>query len=203
MFLMVVGITVFGQSKDPAAMLERVKANYSKLGAFSSDFEFEIDMPESENQVMEGKLYLKGEKYRLVTDDQEIISDNINIWHWTKSVNEVQVNYYDNDEEILSPSDIFSMYMEGFAYKLVAETHKSGKNVALIELIPSRRSKEFFKVKVVIDTDSDELVQMQIFFKDGIVYTFKIKSQQPASLEDDFFSFAAEKFPEVEVIDLR
>ncbi|MBX2845710.1 MAG: outer membrane lipoprotein carrier protein LolA [Saprospiraceae bacterium] len=173
------------------------------MGTFATDFEFKMDIPESGVESRKGILYLKGDKYRLVMNEEEIISDNVNVWHWTKSVNEVQVNYFDNDEEIISPSDIFSMYLKGFGYKLITEAKYQGVNVALIELVPAARDRDYFKVKVVVDTDAHQLQQMQVFFKDGIVYTFNFSELRPKNLEDWFFEFDSARHPEVEIIDLR
>jgi len=201
--LILFSTTAFAQRLDPKDLLNDVRKNYSTLASFSSDFVFEIDIPEADLEVMQGKLYLKGEKYKLELDNQEIISDNVNLWQWIKDINEVQVDYVEGDEKILSPSDIFSFYMKGFGYKLITETTLKGKKLALIEIVPSGKDVDYFKVKVVVDKVNRELEQMQIFYKDGTVYTFSMKNLEPVQLADNFFRFSTAEYPNVEVVDLR
>ncbi len=206
-FIVFLSLTAFAgmaqRSSNATEILENVREHYDKSKGFSADFVFTIDIPEQDNQVMKGKLFLKGDKYRLQMDDQEIISDDITLWQWMKSVNEVQVNYVEQDENMISPSRIFSLYLKGHKYQHLSSTKFEGRNIALIEIVPEDRSTEYFKIKATVNTDKDQLEEMQIFYKDGTVYTFRIRNEKTTSLLDNFFSFIHKEHPEVELIDLR
>lgn len=195
------------QTDSSKAILESVRKHYQNNTSFTADVVFEIDVPESPKQVMDGKIYLKENKYRFVLDNQEIISDDVNLWHWTKEdgINEVQVSYVKEDENVITPTKIFDEFLKGFAYRLVHTTKHEGNNIALIEITPVQKNdtEDIFKVKVVVNKDKNSLQEMNIFSKDGVVYTFKIVNEKAESLSDDIFSFKTSENPNVEVIDLR
>ncbi len=197
----------YGQVVSAKDIVEKVREHYNPNYAFKAKFNLEIDYPENEAVNTNGTLYLKGDKFRFVTDNEEYISNSLNLWVWTKTngINEVQISYVEDNDGILSMSDVFNVYLKGFAYKLISQTTKDNHNVALIELIPAQRddNNPYFKVKSIINTEENELDQLQVFFKDGSVYTFSIKNEEPTVLVDAHFEFDESEHAEVEVIDLR
>ncbi len=197
----------FTQADSAKSILEHVRKHYNPDYGFEADFTFEIDFPETESVVTDGHLYLKGDKFRYITKNEEYISNNLTLWVWSKGngINEVQVSYIDEDEDIITLSDVFNVYLKGFAYKLISETKHQGRNIALIELVPISRNdtNPYFKVKTVVDTDKNQLDQLQVYYKDGTVYTFNVKNEKPSVLTEAHFQFNVAEHAEVEVIDLR
>ncbi len=200
-------VFVFSQNESAKQILQDVREHYNEDYSFEADFIMEIDIPETATTVMDGTLSLSGQQFKFETEDQIVISDNVNLWYWTNTstINEVQISYVEESEDIISPSDIFGIYLKGFLYKIIGKTKSGGKELTLIELIPSTREETnpYFKVKVVVDTATSQLQQLQVFYKDGTVYTFKIKNEKASDFEEDYFEFDAQKNPETEIIDLR
>ena len=196
----------FSQNDDAKEYINEIQNRYRTQQSFSADVTFEIDIPESENQVMDGKIFLKGDKYKFVLDDQEIISDDMNIWHWAKGkVNEVQVSYVEDNEDVITPSKVFNDFLVGYSYKLDNVTVVNGEEVALIQIIPEQKDdyQDIFKIKVVARTANNSIKEMQVFTRDGTVYSFKIRNETTANLNDSFFQFNPKEHAEVNVIDLR
>lgn len=203
--LLLFSVTGFSQ-RGPEQIIKDVRTYYQENTSLEANILFTIDVPESEKTEMNGKFYLKGDKYRFLLKDQEIISDNVNLWHWSKgSINEVQLSYIENDESIITPSKIFTKFLRGFAYKLVTKTKFKGKDIALVDIIPSSKKEgnDIYKIKVVSDLKTDQLLEMKLFSKDGTIYSFLVKDQKVTTLSDSLFQFDEEAHPEVEVIDLR
>lgn len=206
LFLLLLPLGLFSQTNSAEKYIEKIQDRYQSQKSFSADIVFEIDIPESEKQIMKGKIYLDGDKYKFVLDDQEIISDNMNIWHWAKGdVNEVQVSYVENNEDVITPSKVFNEFLNGYAYKLNNVTTVNGEEVALIEIIPEKKDdfQDIFKIKVVARTVNNSIKQMQVFTKDGTVYSFKISNENTLSLKDSFFKFNLQEHKGISLIDLR
>jgi outer membrane lipoprotein-sorting protein len=73
-----------------------------------------------------------------------------------------------------------------------------------IELTPTDKSKNFFKVLVDVDKKNQTLARMKVFEKNGNRYTYEITNFTPnGAVKDDLFTFDAKKYPNVEVVDLR
>lgn len=205
--LLFISTVTFGQKQTAKSIIEDVRKHYNSNYGFESDFSFEIDYPETDAVVTNGRLYLKGDKFRFVTKSEEYISDNVSMWVWTKAngINEVQVSYIEDDEDFITLSDVFNVYLKGFAYKLINTYQNKGETIGLIELVPVTRDDKnpYFKVKTVVNLDKDQLKQLQVFYKDGTVYTFSIENEKPAVLVNAHFEFDVKQHAEVEIIDLR
>ena len=196
----------FAQNQSAEEIIEQVKQHYQSNEAFSADVSFEIDIPESENQLMEGKIYLKGNKYNFMFDDQEIISDDVNMWHWSKGdINEVQVSYVKEDESVITPAKVFNEFLDGYSYKLDSTPTVNGEQLALIEITPKEISdyEDIFKIKVVSKLADHTIKNMQIYTKDGTVYEFDVSNEQTEQFGDSVFTFNETDHPDVQLIDLR
>lgn len=204
--LLLFGLNVFAQTENADAYIQKIQDRYRTQQSFSADIVFEIDIPESENEVMDGEIFLKGDKYKFVLNDQEIISDNMNVWHWAKgNINEVQVSYVEENEDVITPSKVFNDFLQGYSYKLDKLTKINGEELALIQIIPEQKDdfQDIFKIKVVARTANSSIKEMQVFTRDGTVYNFKVSNEKAVSLNDSFFKFRAEENDDVTVIDLR
>ena len=75
--------------------------------------------------------------------------------------------------------------------------------VHLIDLTPDE-GKSYYKVGVVIDKAKDQLLEITIYDKNGSTYSYIISSFIPnLELEDSQFTFNAEDYPDVDIVDMR
>lgn len=198
--------TAFAQvDKKAQDILKGVSAKYKSYKAIKADFTYTLENTgEKIKETQTGSITLKGGKYKLLIAGQEIISDGKTIWSYNKEAKEVQVNTVDPTQNEINPAEIFTMYEKGFLYKFNGEKVVGGKTEQTIELTPTDKSKEFFKVLLVIDKDSKQIKRSTIFDKSGnrFIYTIKTFTPNPAVTDADFV-FDAKKYPGVEVVDLR
>ncbi len=90
-------------------VLDKVSTKIKSLKTLKAKFTFSLKS--STGVVREkksGEFFLKGNKYRVLIDNQEIICDNKSLWTYNKRSNEVQIVDYNPDEANLSPAKLFT-----------------------------------------------------------------------------------------------
>lgn len=203
---LLIASTAFAQvDKKAKDILSGVSAKYKSMKSMKIDFSYTLENPTAKiKETQSGSILLSGAKYRLNIAGQEVISDGKTSWTYMKQAKEVQVNTIDPDAEGIKPNEIFTMYEKGFLYRFVDEKTVAGKVQQNIELTPTDKSKEFFKVKLTIDKASKQIVKSIIFDKNGNRYTYAVKAfAANPSITADSFNFDPKKHPGVEVVDLR
>jgi outer membrane lipoprotein-sorting protein len=188
------------------ALLKTVSAKYQKYATAKIDLKLVIDLPEvDENQVMEVQAWIKGDKFKIEMKDQMFISDNVTIWNYLKEYNEVQINDYEAEDAMFSPSILFNLYTKDYVYRLKEEYKTStGKVIKVIELTPIKKDQNFFKIELKIDFVNTSIIEAKIYEKSGMRYTYTIKSLTPnITLDADFFKFKPELYKGIQISDSR
>lgn len=204
--LILTTLGVFAQGDKKAKdILSGVSSKYRSYKSMKADFSYTLENPTAKiKETQAGTIILSGAKYRLAIAGQEVICDGKTIWTYMKEAKEVQVNSVDPAEGGIKPNEIFTMYEKGFLYKYVDEKKVGGKVQQNIELTPTDKTKNFFKIKLTVDKASKQIVKSVIFEKTGNRYTYAIKEFMPNfAINAGTFMFDAKKYPGVEVVDLR
>jgi len=194
---------------DPKAVeiLEKVSDNYQKLNGFSAIFEYTYSTEdEGLIQTNTGEVTVKGEKYRLTLDDQEIFNNGNTVWTLIKSskYKEVTINDVEEDTEELTPSNIYSIYKKGYEANLEGSSVMTGVPVHEILLTAEKPNAQFEKIKLYVDKSKNDLLAWEI--KDDVGGTFKYTFKDLNSninIMDDYFVFNTSENKDVEIIDLR
>jgi len=157
------------------------------------------------NQSKTGSFSMKGTKYRISLQGQEIICDGKTIWTYVKDNNEVQISNYNPNEQTISPAKLFTnFYDKEYKYKYVGAKKVGSKNMDVIELVPTAGNKQFSKVELMVDQASSTISGGSITEKNGNHYTYTISNFTPnANIADNQFTFDTKAYKGVEVVDLR
>jgi len=189
------------------AILDELSKKTKSYTSISADFAYLMEnKTEKTKETQEGKLLLKGDKYKLEIASQTIISDNSNVWTVLKDSKEVQVNTVNNTEENIGPNNIFSIYDKGFKYEFVKEeTQKNGSVEQIVKLYPLEvKKKNFHTITLHIDKVKKQLTAIKVAGKNGTDMTYTIKKFTPnTEIPDAVFSLNPKSFPGYEIIDLR
>lgn len=198
------------EQSDPQAkaILDGMKNKYEGYKSLDIDFTLTIEFPEEDAEVQKGHISQQGDKYKLDLGNQSIISDGQSLWVHLKNRNEVQINDIEEgmgDEDMLSPNNLLRMYeKENFLYALVGEAFEGGKMVQKIEFKPLDTDSEYFKMRLTIDKQTQQLNRIKTFSKDGSRYTLDIDNFAPNKIfTDGHFSFNKSNFPGIHVEDFR
>lgn len=195
-------------NSDPEAktVLDAVSAKFKTFKSVQANFSLSIE--NAAGKVLgnkNGKVYMKGSKYRISVTGQEIFCDGTNISTYEKSANEVTITKVDPAANSITPQKLFTnFYDKDFLYKLNGEKQVKGKTIQEIELTPIDKAKTFFKVILYIDKATKTLTGAKLFEKAGNRYNYSVsKLNGQANINDAQFVFDAKKYPGAEVVDLR
>jgi outer membrane lipoprotein-sorting protein len=213
----VITLIVFFTALSPALLaqsdaeaieiLSKVSENYKELNGFSGLFEYSYSTEdEGLIQTNTGNVTVKGERYRLTLNDQEIFNNGKTVWTLIKSskYKEVTINDVDEDEDELTPSNVYNIYQRGYISKLVGSSEINGVPAHEILLTSEKPKARFEKVKLYVGKSKNEILAWEI--NDDVGGTFKYTFKEldtDVSIPEDYFEFKVSENQDVEVIDLR
>lgn len=192
---------------DPQALatLEAMSKKYKAFTSFEANITSSMtNEVEGVKEEFKGKISVKGDKFRLVMEDQEIINNGTTVWTYLPSAKEVNIDNYDPGSEDINPSKIYEIYKKGYKYLFIGEKTEGGVVCEEIDLVPEKKDAQFFKIKMIIGKKDKNIQSWTMFDKSGNKYKYTISKFVPnVSVADTFFAFDPKKYPGVEVIDLR
>jgi len=202
------GYTSFAQSDAKAtAILQAMSKKYKTYDIVKADFTISANNPKAKiNQSDKGVLFVKAtaNKYKMVMQDRDLISDGKNQWTHLKEDQEVQLSTVENDADAMNPAQIFTIYEKGFKSKYAGESKAGTKVYQLIDLTPTDAKKSYNRVRLTIDKKAQQITKAVIYEKSGTTYTYSVNTFVPnVKLPESTFTFDAKKYPGVEVVDLR
>lgn len=201
-------IISFAQQRDPKAkaILDQVSAKFKTYKTVTANFGYQI--LNSAGKVMANKsgvVKMKGEKYAINLGGNKIISDGTTIWNYDPAAKEVNVNSVSSKESTITPQKLFTdFYNQDFMYILGKDDKVGGKVVNKILLQPIDKNKPFSRVYLAVDKVTKNIVSTMVVEKTGNRYVYSVSNFKPnATIADGEFIFEKEKYPGVEVVDLR
>jgi outer membrane lipoprotein-sorting protein len=192
---------------DPKALeiLDAMSKKYKSIPSFEANFAIVMTNDvEKINEEFKGKITVKGDKFRMVLPEQEVINNGATVWTYLPEAKEVNIDNYDSNSEDVNPSKIYELYKKNFKYLYLQDKVEGGVMCEEIDLVPEKKDAQFFKIKMFINKKSKNIQSWVMFDKGGNRYKYTITKFSPdAKVEDNLFSFDPKKYPGVEVIDLR
>lgn len=204
--LMFLGTASYSQY-DPKALeiLEAMSKKYRTYTSFEATLTSSLtNESEGVKEEFKGKIIVKGEKFRLSLDDQEIINNGTTVWTYLPSAKEVNIDSYDPGSDDINPIKIFDIYKKGYKYLYIADKTEAGVVLEEVDLVPEKKDAQYFKIKMMIVKKDKSIQSWTMFDKSGNHYKYTITRFTPnIKVEDALFTFDPKKYPGVEVIDLR
>jgi outer membrane lipoprotein-sorting protein len=199
---------VFAQ-QDPNAkkILDGVSQKYQSLDGLKAKFEFSYsNAGDGVSQSQKGEIAVKGEKYHLKLPEQEIFNNGKTIWTYIESGNykEVTINDAGEMEDELTPSSVYTMYKNGYNYRLLGEKTENGNVVQEVELTAIKPGTPFKRVILFVDKAKKDLLGWEIYDDQGGIFRYRFQSvNTDVTLTEDYFTFNPKQYGKVEIIDLR
>ncbi len=192
---------------DPKALeiLDAMSKKYKAITAFEANISYTlVNDVEKLNEKFSGKITVKGTKFKLLLDGQEIINNGTTMWTYLPDIQEVNIDNYDPNSEDINPAKIYDAYKKGFKYLYLEDKTVDGVLCHVIDLVPEKKDAQYFKIRMNIAKNDKSIQSWTMFDKSQNRYTYTIsKFSSSIKVDDSFFNFDVSKYPGVEVIDLR
>jgi outer membrane lipoprotein carrier protein len=205
-FTLFLVFTAYGQY-DPKALviLDAMSKKYKAITAFEANISQTLTNDvEKISEEFKGKITVKGDKFKLVLPEQEVINNGATIWTYLPEAKEVNIDNYDPNSDDVNPTKIYNIYKKGFKYLYLQDKTEAGVVCEEIDLVPEKKDAQFFKIKMFINKKDKSIQSWTMFDKGGNKYKYTISKFNPnIKVEDSFFNFDASKYPGVEQVDLR
>jgi outer membrane lipoprotein-sorting protein len=188
---------------DPNAkkILDAVSAKVKTFKGISASFVIKsITSKGKDNGSKSGTISIKGQKYLLKQDKNEIICDGNKTYTYDPANKTITVSAADDANQTLTPQNLLSnFYDKDFTYKLIS----SKGNFHEVELVPNDKRKNFQKVNVFIDKSKSMITKARVLDKSNNTIEFSLSNlNTKAVLTDNLFTFIRTKYPaDVEVLD--
>ncbi|MGB1247627.1 MAG: LolA family protein [Chitinophagales bacterium] len=192
-----------GLDEESDAILKELAAKYKDYKAIETTVEYVIEYPEEEPISIQLKVWLKGDMYKLERGTQIVMTDNKTMWNYLGDVQELQINDYNEEDEMIKPSQVFDVYNEDYIYRLKEEYVADGKQIKVVELTPINKEQSLFKIDLTINTTDNELMGSKFYEANGTRYSYIIETLEAQDLSDDFFIFDKEKYVVEDEVDMR
>ncbi len=195
---------VFAQ-RDPKAkkILDEVSAKTKSYAAIKVKFLYMLhNKIQNTVDTSKGIIYIKDNKYKLFFMGNEIFSNGKTVWTHLIKENEINITEPDQDDEtVLSPSKVLTIYEKGFKYKYVGEA----KGYAIINLFPEKpKTKKYSIIKLAVDKKNKQIRTIKTIGKEEVDYIIEITQFKPnVKIKESMFVFDKNKYKNVEVYDMR
>ncbi len=187
---------------------ELLKKASDKIKAFNTmevDFNYIMENPHADiKESMSGKIYSKGDKYRMTVGDNIFLSDGETVWNYIDDIYEIHINTIENTEGGLSPTALLSDFENDYKSKFIKQETHNGKLVDIIDLIPVE-PQSFFKYRMALDAQDQMLVYTTAYDRHDGTYTYTIEKLVPnKEIPESQFEYSQDDFPkDAEVVDMR
>ena len=195
--------------RDKAAepFLDSLALLFSAGQAYQIEFRYEVESVLEENKVEDfGSVIIKGQKYKLKTDEGDVYFNGTKMWTHNLANQEVYVSTPDpqNMDQLLTvPFTMLTSYKKYFKYKLKDEIKINNKIFNEVELYPVNLESSYSILKVQIEKSSGRLYSFTLQQKNGIIFRiFITEIITNLKISDEVFSWNKEQNPEVLVIEL-
>lgn len=194
---------VAGQS--PSLSLAEVAEAYRALDGLQASFVQVMGSEFAADSVrVEGSVLLSGDKYRVQTPDQTVVTDGQTTWIYTPADSQVVVNDADTGESTVTPETFLQTSADRYAVREVSPATRLGVPHLDLDVRATEATTRFRSVRLWV-RESDRIVtRMQATDRNGSTIDLRLRdlSLNPDTLRGSTpFAFSP---PEgVEVIDLR
>jgi outer membrane lipoprotein-sorting protein len=202
---MVLSFNASAQTVDAKAILERTSQIYKQWDGMAVKFTTHIRSDKNGiSESFEGTIVMKKDKFVLTTPDLTTWFDGVTQWTYVPRTGEVNVNTPSgSDLRLLHPMILLQDYQEDFNVLYIGEsTSDNAKMACDIVLIPKKKD-TIEKIEIQIERNASLPAKLVVTMRNDMRNIIHVKELKEDAPPDDLFTFPKDKYPDVEVIDLR
>ena len=196
-------VAVPSHAQDADEVFDRLKDKYESIEALRAEFSQTMSSSYMDEQATSyGVLVASGDKYRVETEGQTLVTDGEVTWVYMPSQQQVLINDYSEDEQTFSVSEFLFDYEENFELSDVKRTSLDGEQHFVLTLEPKKDDAFFTEATLSMRDRDDVVTRLQVVDVNGTTMVFRLTNIQiNPKLDSGIFSFTPPKG--AEVVDLR
>ncbi len=204
--VVLLGVLLTGLIAVPApaqTLADRVRARYGAETTMAARFVQTISSEFLEmDERYSGRVWIAGDRYRIETGSQTIVSDGERTWIHNHAERQVLINTVEEDMEDFSLTSFLGEFDSAYAIRQEADASLDGTRMHVLGLTPTDAFASFKTVTMWIRPADLAVLRMHVVDLNDVSMTFHLSDVEfNPSLAEDAFSFA---IPDgVEVIDLQ
>jgi outer membrane lipoprotein-sorting protein len=207
--IFVFGITLSSAQQDPEAkkILDKLSEKTKSYKVIKTDFTINYkNIKDNTQNTSSGSIVMKQDKYRMSFLGAESFFDGRTLWNYIPEVSEVNITEQDSESEDIfsNPKKLFTIYEEGYKYQFINNITEKNIEYSIVDLYPIDLEEDFSRIRLQINLKEMFLKSATIFGKDGSHYNISFNNYDTSSdFEDSYFIFNSDKYPDIEIIDMR
>jgi outer membrane lipoprotein carrier protein len=206
-FCLIIGI-IFASAvyagDDVNSIVSNLQKKYDSIQDASVTFKQNVRFGVTKSeQTFSGKLFMKrGNKYRIESEEQTLVTDGKSVWSFTKENNQVLIDKYKDDPQSFSPDKILVNVPENYYSTFLGKEKIDDIEVNIVKLVPQNDKSSTRWIKIWVDTDKWLMKKIQMQDVSDNLTTYLVeKIKLNSGLTDSVFQLDIPK--DAEVIDLR
>ena len=200
MFFLMLSSIAFSQSDKSKTILDEMSKKIKSYNSFYLEFKSTVKNTDAGiNEVLEGKGWVKGEKFFATMGKNTIISNGIKNWVISSEDKTVYISAVDDSDESINPKKLMTLWEKDVKSKYIKEE----KGMHIIHLYPSKPSeKDFHTIVLKISVATKDLKHIEVRMKDSTRMFYDILKLTPnAEVSDSKFVFNKRDYPGYEEIE--
>lgn len=188
------------QAIDAEDVMQNLRDKFEEAAAYSARFKQTLDAQfASSTSVVFGTIILSGDRYRIETDDQTIVTNGETTWVHLIEDEQVIVNEYVDDEESFTPAHFLDERADRYRVSFAEEQNQAEFVVQLTAKSPDTYIES---ATLWIDRESLKVSRIDVVDVNGAFIRFEMSDVTLLSeVPDSVFTFVPGDT--LEIIDLR
>ena len=190
-------------AQSAESVFERLKEKYDAIESLRAEFSQTMTSSYMDDEATSnGVLVIQGDRYRVETDGQTLVTDGKVTWVYMRSQNQVLINDHVSDEQTFSINEFLFEYDENFNASDVETATLNGQRHFVLTLTPKKDDAFFTEATLSMRERDDLITQLRVVDVNGTTMLFNLENiQLNPTLQDNIFSFTPPQG--TEVVDLR
>lgn len=193
-------------NEEAVALLDKTSSLYKQSTGTEMSLKISIDDAQTGQQTsVNGNLKTRDKRFVLTTSFATMNFDGTNLYIYQPDVNEITISSPAESEiSDMDPTQIMSMYSEGYQIPKPEYSTENGKKIAIVSLYPEDKAEDFHRLSLKIDLSNYCPLQITTYGKNGMTNTIDIlKIDTNKNFSEKELIFDLKKYPKAQIIDIR
>lgn len=202
--LFVLSVSLYGQEKDPKAVLDKMSSVYKAMPGYNIAFVQKVMSEGEVIDLMNGSASVSNDKFVLKFQEQHIYCNGPVLWTYLVEAQELTISNFEPEGQMVNPANIYDIYKEGFTFKYLRQDDVKGEMVDVVELTSTDPDADFTNIIMYIGQKDGYLKAWDLVDYAGAMSSFEVSNFEPnKTFPDKFFEFDREANPVQYEEDLR